>query len=134
MSSDLAAVFDGIDDELTPMEEDCPCGSHRPFQECCYLDICPEDMEEAIVFALKRHPATSHLSEHEMWRFAEGVYDIAWPLDPPDYLHEAEMTTAKAVGIGGCRYCADTGHFYGDPELGPCGCTPEEIDIEALIG
>ena len=21
-----------------------------------------------------------------------------------------------------CAYCADTGWFYGDPELGPCGC------------
>lgn len=134
MSSELAAAFDDIGDELTPMEEDCPCGSHSPFQECCYIDLPPSDVEDALVFVLKRHAATQHLSEHEMWRFAEAVIEVAWPTEQPDYLHDAEMTTAKAVGIGGCRYCADSGHFYGDPELGPCGCALEEIDVEALIG
>lgn len=32
-----------------------------------------------------------------------------------------------------CAYCNDTGHFYGDPELGPCGCQSSD-DTEDLLG
>lgn len=29
-----------------------------------------------------------------------------------------------------CRYCDDSGWFYGDPDLGPCGCGAGEQEVE----
>lgn len=76
-------MTDEPDDEIPIEEQDCPCGSHWPFNECCGTGLDVEELEEAIVFALKRHPATRDLSEIEMWRFAEAVSDAAWPADLP---------------------------------------------------
>lgn len=32
-----------------------------------------------------------------------------------------------------CRYCHDSGWFYGDPDLGPCGCGAGEQEMERSL-
>jgi hypothetical protein len=75
-------------EEIPVEEQDCPCGSGWTFDECCGCGIGADELEEAVVFALKRHPATEHLSELEMWRFAEGVSEVAWPTEHPPTVNE----------------------------------------------
>ena len=40
-----------------------------------------------------------------------------WTRANPEHVYECVPT---------CRYCNDSGWFYGDPELGPCGCPATE--------
>jgi hypothetical protein len=83
-----------VTEEIPIKECDCPCGSGWPFEECCGSDIGPDELEEAVVFALKRHPVTQHLSELEMWRFAESVTANAWPQPHPTLREEPQLDGA----------------------------------------
>lgn len=52
---------------------------------------------------------------------------IAYTKVCPDGLNtralEAALEAAFAYKAQGeCRYCANTGHFYSEPTLGPCSC------------
>lgn len=49
-------------------------------------NLYPEDIEEAVYHVLARHRVTRHLSELEMWRFAEGVSEQIFPADRPKLL------------------------------------------------
>lgn len=144
-SNELADAFDEIDaEELTPMEEDCPCGSHEPFEQCCYLAAHSEEIEEALLLLLARHKATSHLSLLEMWQMAESVIELIWltdrlPMHGDPEPEGDEVTQAELYAVAGrfppdCRYCDGSQHFYSEPELGPCVCAAEEINIVELIG
>ena len=132
-------------EELTPMEEDCPCGSHDPFEQCCYLAAHIDEVEEELLHLFRRHPATSQLSELETIQLVEAASELIWPTTRQPMLGDPEpegdeVTRAELYAISDrytpeCRYCANTGHFYSEPDLGPCVCQPEdELDLEALIG
>lgn len=47
-----------------------------------------------------------------------------WTRANPEHALQAGLT---------CRYCNDSGLFYGDPELGPCGCPAGEQDAEKSL-
>lgn len=148
MSEGLTSAFDDIDEpdeeEIDPFDDYCPCGSNDLFSECCHIRLGSDEVEEAIVDTLKWHPLTRDFSLYQLERLAEEIAETAWPFGRPvqhgDPDSEGDIPTrAELYAVADrfkpeCRYCADTGDFYGDPELGPCGCTPEEIDIAALIG
>lgn len=43
-----------------------------------------------------------------------------WTRANPEHVMEAVLDDEPDDGT--CRYCGDTGWFYGDKDLGPCGC------------
>jgi hypothetical protein len=157
--SDLKEAFDDLDQELTPMEEDCPCGSHDPFERCCYLAAHIEEVEEELLHLFRRHPVTSHISELETIQLVEAASELIWPMtrqpmhgDPEpegDEVTRAELYAVadrfrgESVETGYCMCGSPVDvHTWGD------GHSPvdeglyraeqqrlaEEIDLEALIG
>lgn len=44
-----------------------------------------------------------------------------WSFDP-DTVRSMATLALRGLELGECRYCANTGWFYGDSELGYCGC------------
>lgn len=99
-----------------------------------------DEITDAVRNVLVLDKLTRDFPDAEIARLAAAIAEQIFP-EPRPQQHETEYRYGEE-----CRYCADTGNFYGDSELGPCGCErtrsdddfahlgSADIDIDGLIG